>query len=651
MGYVSDLYTFDGQAGDTVSVTANWAGLDGYLYLADAAGNVIGQNDDFLSDTQSRFEHVLEATGPYEIWPVAFDKNGQGSYDLKLSCNTPMAPDLVMNVPEISEQSVRRGQNVTVSARVENSGNGVAQASSVRFVLSTSPILLSNIKVLGTTDLAPLESAESSNESLSVPVNVTPGTYYVGSCVNADSTELDTVNNCNVSTAFSVEDTFDPIPITKGLNDAWYNDDTSGQGFFITVFPNNKLMSLAWFTFDTERPPSNVTAQVGEPGHRWLTALGTYERGVANLDVFLSEGGVFDAGDPPVITEEPDPPFGTMKVRFMDCIHGEIEFDLPSIGQSGTIPIKRIVFDNVASCNDQVGELSDQAISTLTNSNVIDAEISKTDTQAEVPQANTFNYNPSLNDAWFNPETNGQGFFFNVYPNVGLVFLSWFTFDVTRPPVNTPYVLGEPGHRWLNALGYFDGNKAELGVYNTSGGVFNSGRLNEDDEVNIGTILASFEDCNSGVIKYDIDPVGQGEVPIRRIAYDTIPDCEQKSRGDESSAVAVTPENKTLMANLCNGKVDWQFDWPDIEQASYYYFQLKRADSPPDDSPIQGDYLFETVSKSDFRYQKNTAVGADHLNGWTWRYIPKFTGPGVGESVWSEFFTFDVKPVTDPCLD
>ncbi|MDX1555108.1 MAG: hypothetical protein R3212_03685, partial [Xanthomonadales bacterium] len=62
--------------------------------------------------------------------------------------------------------------------------------------------------------------------------------------------------------------------INAGLNDAWFNALTPGQGFFITVFPDIEMMFLAWFTYDTERPDPSVMADVGEPGHRWLTAFG-----------------------------------------------------------------------------------------------------------------------------------------------------------------------------------------------------------------------------------------------------------------------------------------------------------------------------------------------------------------------------------------
>jgi hypothetical protein len=45
----------------------------------------------------------------------------------------------------------------------------------------------------------------------------------------------------------------------------------------------------------------------------------------------------------------------------------------------------------------------------------------------------TFQINPGLSGAWFNPDTVGQGFFVDVLPDTDLVFMSWFTYD-TAPP-------------------------------------------------------------------------------------------------------------------------------------------------------------------------------------------------------------------------
>lgn len=136
--------------------------------------------------------------------------------------------------------------------------------------------------------------------------------------------------------------------INAGLNDAWFNLATSGQGFLITVFPEQMVMFLAWFTYDTERPPEDVTAFLGEPGHRWLTAQGPYEGDTANLTIFVTEGGVFDSPEP-VATTDPAGD-GSMTVEFANCSEGLVSYEISSLDISGVIPIQRITPDNVALC-------------------------------------------------------------------------------------------------------------------------------------------------------------------------------------------------------------------------------------------------------------------------------------------------------------
>ncbi len=149
---------------------------------------------------------------------------------------------------------------------------------------------------------------------------------------------LDGVERLQVDAAFT---------INPGLNDAWFNPLTDGQGFLIMVFPDTGLMFVAWFTYDVERPPPDVTALLGEPGHRWLTALGPFEGDTATLDVYLTQGGVFDMAEPPAVTGDPS---GTLTIVWSDCENGVLTYDIDPPGVMGEIPIKRIVADNVALC-------------------------------------------------------------------------------------------------------------------------------------------------------------------------------------------------------------------------------------------------------------------------------------------------------------
>jgi hypothetical protein len=634
-GYLTDAYRLSGTAGTTVSVRVDWSGMDGMLYLTDSDGDVISQNDNYQDPANSRVEVELPVSGDYAVWPTSFDQGAQvtGSYTMSVACNNPDAPDWAVEPPDLGSDTVRNGQSLSIQTTVRNGGNSTAEMSKLRFYLAKSAEPSEKDRPLGDVDLEALGAGGNTRKSTVVPLGVRPGMYYVTACADVDPLELELKNNCASNGPVTVEDDQQPIPINTGLNDAWFNPDTSGQGFFINVFPNTRLMFLSWFTYDTERPPPEVEANLGDAGHRWLTAQGNYELGEATLSVTLSEGGTFDSPAPEVMNT---PNYGTMVVRFNDCKTGEIEYDLPSIGDSGTIPISRVTYDNVTDCQERVGEIPDE----------------------QRPDS-VSGSNPLLNDAWFNPDTAGQGFFFNVFPESGLAFLSWFTYDTERPPADTPHHLDEPGHRWLTAQGPFNGKTANLSVTQTVGGVFNQGTPRPQNSED-GTIVATFENCNKGSVDYNIHSINRsGVVPIERITRDSIPVCDTEGNTSDGSEVLV-PADKQVLENACEGQLTWEFDWPDDPQSDTYAFVLLRNDTLTDEDRTWWAGL---VSTSEIVYRKVTPVPDEHLEGWRWIYAPyKPTGIEFGKKKGRmsqilaavegrEPHPFSVRPKSAPCLD
>lgn len=144
-------------------------------------------------------------------------------------------------------------------------------------------------------------------------------------------------------------------------------------------------------------------------------------------------------------------------------------------------------------------------------------------------EAEGFAINQGLSDAWYNEGTNGQGFFITVLEDSGLVFLAWFTYDVERPPGDAGAILGEPGHRWLTAQGPYQGDTAELKVYVSSGGVFDSAEPAVGPPVEEGAMTIQWHDCSSATLSYDLNTAGQGVIPLTRVAPDNEPLCEALS--------------------------------------------------------------------------------------------------------------------------
>jgi len=142
---------------------------------------------------------------------------------------------------------------------------------------------------------------------------------------------------------------FNKIRINAGLNDAWYYKPTDGQGFFITIFPDLNKVSLAWFTYDTELPPTDAAANLGDPGHRWITAIGPIDSNQSVMNIDITSNGIFDTTTE---IEHTDPPGsdGSIILTFDSCNSATIVYDITSINRQGIIPIRRVADDNIVIC-------------------------------------------------------------------------------------------------------------------------------------------------------------------------------------------------------------------------------------------------------------------------------------------------------------
>ena len=131
---------------------------------------------------------------------------------------------------------------------------------------------------------------------------------------------------------------------TEGVNGAWVNVNTLGQGLLMDVYPDINLLFAAWFTWDTTPADAGAAAEIGDPNQRWLTAQGGFEGDTATLVVYLSRGGLFD--DPAPVENEPA---GTMTIQFLKCDEALVTYNLDG-GQSGSFTVNKIAPDNNATC-------------------------------------------------------------------------------------------------------------------------------------------------------------------------------------------------------------------------------------------------------------------------------------------------------------
>ena len=114
------------------------------------------------------------------------------------------APDLVVNVPTVSESAPAAGARFTLNATVQNQGNGSSAFTTLRYYQSIDSTITTGDTDVGTDSVSSLDAAESGDESISLTAPSTPGTYYYGACVDSESDESDTSNNCSTAVAVTV---------------------------------------------------------------------------------------------------------------------------------------------------------------------------------------------------------------------------------------------------------------------------------------------------------------------------------------------------------------------------------------------------------------------------------------------------------------
>lgn len=176
-----------------------------------------------------------------------------------------------------------------------------------------------------------------------------------------------------------------------------------------------------------------------------------------------------------------------------------------------------------------VGASGEESNATGVNGNAADNTLSNAGAAYRYSDSGAFpvTINPGMADAWLNPLTAGQGYFVNVYPELALMFVGWFTYDLRLPEEGVEADFGWAGHRWLVAQGSFSGDTADLDVYLTTGGRFNQEEPMPEEEGVIGTMRILWLDCEQAFLIYDLTrPVISGAMPLRRGARDGTVLCE-----------------------------------------------------------------------------------------------------------------------------
>lgn len=256
------------------------------------------------------------------------------------------------------------------------------------------------------------------------------------------------------------------LALRPGLGGAWYNLNTSGQGFGIDIDSSVGYIFGGWYTYAVGGGAGGNVQQE----QRWYTLQGNFVAGetTKQLPVLLTTGGTFDS---PPITQATA--VGTATLSFQGCDTGRLEYQINVDGQNrnGTIPLTRLGIEQYcASGTFPTLSLSQNGI------------------------------NPSLNGAWYDPNTSGQGFQFVFQPsNANTAFLFWYTYDVNGVPSSGP-----SGQRWYTIQGnYTTGNSqvSNLPILQATGGRFEVSPPSPTT-AQVGTADIVFHSCTSASLTY-----------------------------------------------------------------------------------------------------------------------------------------------------
>jgi hypothetical protein len=179
------------------------------------------------------------------------------------------------------------------------------------------------------------------------------------------------------------------------------------------------------------------------------------------MPIYLTQGGQFDT---PLATTTDAVGEATMRVD--DCAHATLDYSFSDgSGRSGQIPLTRLLANVTCAAS---GDNGNAATSYL------------------------------LSGTWADSSNSGQGLVMDFNPPQGVLFAAWYTFATTGGQAS-----GSAGQRWytLQALLPADPSTLDdIGIYTTTGGVFDQAATTSTDEVGRASLV--FHTCSTATLSY-----------------------------------------------------------------------------------------------------------------------------------------------------
>ncbi|GAB5453517.1 MAG: hypothetical protein Hals2KO_38450 [Halioglobus sp.] len=181
--------------------------------------------------------------------------NNVAYYPIRIS-----APDLITESPGVSATSLSPGQAYTANATVRNQGNQSSGSSTLRYYQSADATISTADTQLTTDFVSGLLPDGTSFESAPVNAPVTPGTYWIGACVDTVSGETVTTNQCSGGVQIAVGGT---APTATTLAATEITDSQARLN--ATVNPNGQATTV-YFDYLRDGETVPVTLNAGSIG-------------------------------------------------------------------------------------------------------------------------------------------------------------------------------------------------------------------------------------------------------------------------------------------------------------------------------------------------------------------------------------------------